>query len=417
MATYTRVWWDQGDGGLTRQDRRPCEYAAYRPDGIAGRPISLDGEVTAEVADAEQAIARFDAGATRLADTEALARLLLRAESVASSKIEGLEVGGSRLLRAAADAHPERSDLTALEVLRNIEAMRWAVGEASEHSADAIRGVHERLLRGTRLDDEAGRVREIQNWIGGSGFNPCSADFVPPPPDLVPELLEDLVAFLNEDSMPAVVQAALAHAQFETLHPFVDGNGRTGRALIHIVLRRRGLALRALPPISLILATRSADYVRLLNATRYDGPPDSEHASAALNEWIGFFAGACRRAVADAEAFEQELSDLIAKWEALVQPSRADSAVRALVVALPGVPVLTVPTAAATIGRSFEATNNAMQRLVEVGILRQISLGKRNRAFEAAEVIERFTALERRLASPSGDTQASRPARPVPYRR
>lgn len=420
MATYTRVWWDQGDGGLTRQDRRPCEYAAYQPDGIAGRLISLDGEVAAEVADAERAIARFDASATRLADTEALARLLLRAESVASSKIEGLEVGGSCLLRAAADAHPERSDLTALEVLRNIEAMRWAVGEASQQpaiSADAIRGVHERLLRGTRLDHEVGRVREIQNWIGGSNFNPCSADFVPPPPDLVPELLEDLVAFINEDAMPAVVQAALAHAQFETLHPFVDGNGRTGRALIHIVLRRRGLALRALPPISLILATRSDDYVRLLNATRYDGPPDGEQASAARNEWIGFFAGACRRAVSDAEAFEQELSDLITKWEALVQPARADSAVRALVAALPGVPVLTVPTAAATIGRSFEATNNAIQRLIEVGILRQISLGKRNRAFEAGEVIERFTALERRLASPAGDTRVDGPARRVPYRR
>jgi Fic family protein len=190
-----------------------------------------------------------------------------------------------------------------------------------------------------------------------------------------------------------------------------------GRVLIHIVLRRRELALRALPPISPILATRSDDYVRLLDARRYDGPPAGEQASAARNEWIGFFAGACRRAVSDAEAPEQELSDLIAKWEALVQPARADSAVRALVAALLGVPVLTVPTAAATIGRSFAATNNAIQRLVEVGILRQISIGKRNRAFEAGEVIERFTALERWLASPAGDTRIDKPARPVPYRR
>ena len=420
MAYYEQTWWDQAEGGLTRKDRRPCAFESYRPDGISGRPIRVDGEVAAEVSAAEQAIARFDASATGLADTEALARLLLRAESVASSKIEGLEVGGARLLRAAAHSHPERNDVTALEVLRNIDAMRWVIGEASEQpavSADTIRGVHERLLQGTRLDDEAGHLREVQNWIGGSDFNPCSADFVPPPPDLVPELLEDLVAFLNEDAMPAVVQAALAHAQFETIHPFVDGNGRTGRALIHIVLRRRGLALRALPPISLILATRSADYVRLLNATRYDGPPDSEHASAALNEWIGFFAGACRRAVADAEAFEQELSDLVDEWRTRVEPVRSDSAVRALLTVLPGVPVLTVSTAAALIDRSSVATNKAIQRLVEVGILRQISLGKRNRAFEAAEVIERFTALERRLASPAGDTRIDRPARPVPYRR
>jgi hypothetical protein len=95
----------------------------------------------------------------------------------------------------------------------------------------------------------------VQNWIGGSSFNPCSAAFVPPPPDHVAGLIEDLCAFANDDSLPAVAQAAIAHAQFETIHPFVDGNGRTGRALIHVILRRRGLASRILPPVSLVLAT------------------------------------------------------------------------------------------------------------------------------------------------------------------
>lgn len=419
MATYETRWWDQTDSGLTRKDRRPCEYRVYLPDPIAGRPITLDGEVAAEVADAEQALSRFDAAATRLASTETLARLLLRAESVASSKIEGLEVGGARLLRADANERPDRADVTALEVLQNVDAMRWVVDHAPMESAvDAatIQKIHERLLRGTRLDSEAGRLREVQNWIGGSDYNPCSADFVPPPPERVLALLDDLVRFVNEESLPAIVQAAIAHAQFETLHPFVDGNGRTGRALIHITLRRRGLSQRALPPVSLILATRAADYVRLLNATRYEGPADGEQAREALNEWIRFFAGACRRAVSDAEAFEDELIDLVAEWRERVAPTRTDSALHALIEVLPAMPVLTVTAASEAIDRSFRATNTAIERLVAAGILRQISLGRRNRAFEATEVIERFTALERRLASPAGDTRTSEPARPVPYR-
>lgn len=107
--------------------------------------------------------------------------------------------------------------------------------------------IHQRLLTGTRLEEYAGQLRTTQNWIGGSDYNPCSAAFIPPPHEHVESLLEDLCAFCNSDSLPAVAQAAIAHAQFETIHPFVDGNGRTGRALIHVVLRRRGLAPRVLP--------------------------------------------------------------------------------------------------------------------------------------------------------------------------
>ena len=130
---------------------------------------------------------------------------------------------------------------------------------------DVLLEVHRRLLAATHLSEHAGRVRTIQNWIGGSSYNPCNAAFVPPPPESVAPLLEDLCAFCNEDQLPAVAQAAIAHAQFETIHPFVDGNGRVGRALIHLVLRRRGLAPRALPPISLVLATRANDYIRRFN--------------------------------------------------------------------------------------------------------------------------------------------------------
>ena len=237
---------------------------------------------------------------------------------------------------------------------------------------------------------------------------------MPPPPETVASLLEDLFLFCNEDSLPALAQAAIAHAQFETIHPFVDGNGRTGRVLIHLVLRRRRLGLRVLPPVSLILATWSRDYIGGLTGTRYVGAPHSPEAQAGANRWIGLFASACRRAVEDAGRFELQVRALQSAWHERVGHTRRDSAVRLLIEALSGAPMLTATTAAKLIGRSFQAASKAIDRLVSAGILVQVNVGRRNRAFEAPELIEAFTALERRLASPTGDARVSEPARHVP---
>ncbi len=417
-----RRWHSSLDAGLSRRDRQGCEYEAYVPDPLAGRAFLLDGNVAADVADAERAMVTLDASAAALANTEALARLLLRAESVASSFIEGLVVGGRRLLRAeAASAAGETDiDVTADEVLGNIDAMTWAVdtlGTAESVTVDGLLRVHERLLGVTRLRQHAGQIRTVQNWIGGSSFNPCSAAFVPPPPDHVEELLDDLCVFLNDDSLPAVAQAAIAHAQFETIHPFVDGNGRTGRALIHVVLRRRAIAPNILPPVSLVLATWSRSYVEGLTATRYRGRADSAAAHEGINRWIGLFATACRRAVDHAAAFEEQVARIQKDWRAAVGTVRKGSAAELLIGALPGAPVLSVSSAADLIGRSFQATNEAMARLVAAGVVCQINLGRRNRAFEAPAIIDAFTALERQLASPSGDTRSAPPERAAPARR
>src|SRR6516165_4668502 len=174
-----RRWRSQVDSGLPRHDRASCDYEAYLPDPLIGRAIRFDGDVAADVADAEAAVTRFDALATALADTEALARLLLRAESVASSRIEGLEVGGRRLLRAeAAQALGDRAnDVTAVEVLGNIQAMSWAlhtVSSGDEITLEVLVEAHRRLLVGTRLEGIGGHIRQEQNWIGGSSYNPCS---------------------------------------------------------------------------------------------------------------------------------------------------------------------------------------------------------------------------------------------------
>lgn len=389
------------------------------PDRLAGRRISLDGGVAADVAEAETAIVQLSSEAAGLVDTEALARLLLRAESVASSRIEGLEIGPRRLLReeAARQLGEGAIDVTAAEVLANIDAMVFGVeriGSGDTITVELLLQIHERLLAGSRLARHGGRLRNVQNWIGGSDYNPCSASFVPPPPGLVPELVEDLVAFCNDDNLPAVAQAAIAHAQFETIHPFIDGNGRTGRALIHLILRRRGLATRVNPPVSLVLATWSRDYVAGLEATRYRGPATSSAAREGMNLWVGRFAGACRRAVEDSAAFEQRARSIEESWRGRLGRVRRGSAVDLLLRVLVGAPVLSVSSAAEMVGRSYVQTNEAVERLVEAGVLRQLTVGRRNRAFEAPDIIDAFTDLERQLASPGGDTRISGPARRVP---
>jgi Fic family protein len=383
----------------------------------------MDGETVADVTDAETAVARFGSASTGLANSEAMARLLLRAEAVASSRIEGLEVGGRRLLKAEAarslgrDAEP--SDVTALEVLNNIEAMRWAVDTLSGADSITVEGIlsiHRRLLAGTRNESSAGELRASQNWIGGSDYNPCSAAFVPPPEKLVPGLIDDLCAFCNTDALPTVAQAAIAHSQFETIHPFADGNGRTGRVLIHVIFRRRGLAATALPPVSLVLATWATDYVAGLTATRYRGRASSPAALEGMNRWIGLFAAATRRAVSDAEAYETRVAEVQRAWRDRLGKVRKNSAADLLVAALPAAPMVTVQSAATLVGRTAQAINEAIPRLVDARILKQTTVGKRNRAFEATDLIDAFTDLERQLASPDAETRTSPPTRRVPTR-
>ncbi|HEX4012885.1 MAG TPA: Fic family protein [Candidatus Cybelea sp.] len=420
-----RIWEGSGPAsGLSRRDRQGCRYEVYFPDHLHDREFIFDSKTAADISDAERATKDLDARTSALADTEALARLLLRAESVASSKIEGLVVGARRLLRAdAARAGGEDGgDVTASEVLGNIEAMTYAletVHTGSPITISVLLETHRRLFEGTPLsDDHGGRIRIRQNWIGGSSYNPCAAVYVPPPPEIVEDLLVDLCAFCNEDSLPPIAQAALAHAQFENIHPFADGNGRVGRALIPMVLRSRGFIQRVSPPVSLVLATHVQDYLSGLRGTAYDGPSDSEKATAAINRWLGIFASACARAATDAMQFEARIRAIQDDWRKRLGPVRSDAAALRLIDILPGAPVLTLASAHSMIDRSLRATIDAMKRLSDVGVVTPAHIGRqRKQIYEAREIIDLFTALERQLASPADDTQIEPPARPVPAKR
>jgi Fic family protein len=218
----------------------------------------------------------------------------------------------------------------------------------------------------------------------------------------VPALLEDLCEFLNSDMLPTVVQAAIAHAQFETIHPFADGNGRVGRALVHLVMRRRRLSQSIQPPVSLILAAHKGDYIAGLEGFRYEGTSESEKAYKGLNRWIATFASACTRAVKDAVGFEARCEEISRGWRATLGSVRSGSSVDLLLRALPGTPIISVKSAMALVGRSKPQVNEAVARLEKAGILKQVTVGRRNRTYEAPTIIDAFTDLERQLASPVG---------------
>jgi Fic family protein len=422
MATLSSHHWSPTFLGVSRRDREGCTYNAYLPDLLGGWQLNLPADLAADIADAEAAIHRLNDAGSDHVSLEGLARFLLRAESVASSRIEGLDAGPRRLLDAevALTQGGDAADRVAVEVLGNVAAMELAVNLGSSTRSVTLEDllhVHRTLMKTSVTPQIAGEIRTTQNWIGGSNYNPCSAVFVPPPPEAVATLLDDLLAYINNDHHSPLVQAAIAHAQFETIHPFADGNGRTGRALIHIILRRRGIAPQFVPPISLVLATWARDYVGGLTAFRHLGTPQSTERSAGAQVWVRTFASASHRACADAEEYSSSIARLAATWRSDLGRVRADSAVERLLGVLPGAPIVTVDSAAQLIGRSTMRTGEAITRLEQAGVLRQRNIGRqRYRIFEASGVVELFTALERAVASPTGDTAAAPPNRPVPRR-
>jgi Fic family protein len=370
--------------------RRACRYEAFIPVELAEFELSLDAVTAGVVSEAEAAIrALNDVARPALAP---LARLLLRTESIASSKVEGMQMGVRELARAEARAEVGgKASATAIEVLGNIDAMELAVADATAgrtFASKQITAIHRKLMASAPNARVAGRIRATQNWIGGNDFNPCGADFVPPPPKHIPPLMADLCRAINDDLLPPIVQAALVHAQFETIHPFADGNGRTGRALIHVVLRRRGVAPAYVPPISVSLAENRARYIAGLDDFRGDR----------VVKWVEHFAAAAARAAQLAAAYLEAVRALVEEWRDRLAASddapRADAAAWAVIDVLPAHPIITAPVAAAATGKSKPTVYQALDQLEGAGVLEPLSRSQRNRSWEAAGLLALLEGLE-----------------------
>jgi Fic family protein len=387
-------FWPTDRTAYVPKRQRGGVYDVFIPDRIAERDFSLDGSAVAAVVGAEEALARLNATPPRIATLGALARNLLRSESAASSRIEGVLISHKRLARAAYQQERNgRRDPRAAEVLGNVEAMERAIelgSRAESFTVTDIEDIHRTLLRFTEDADIAGVLRDKQNWIGGNDYNPIGASYVPPPHELVPELLADLCAFVERDDLAPVGQAAIAHAQFENIHPFADGNGRVGRALIYTVLRRRGEVANYIPPISLVLAAEPKAYIGGLGA----------YSLGNVSLWSGRFATATARAAHQAERLAQAIETRQEEWVERLRQPRRDSAARQLVSALPAQPVIDVQVGERLTGKSHVAVGKAFAQLEEAGILNRLNERKWGRAWECDELLDLVSEFEQDIATP-----------------
>ncbi|GAC1671924.1 MAG: Fic family protein [Candidatus Limnocylindrales bacterium] len=389
MGQFIERRWEGNAGAYGgRRARASFTYQAYVPDPVAPLDPPTTFEAAEAVAAAEQAVRELNAAGS-VTGLEAIGALLLRSEAIASSRIEGYELSQRNLARALIDPRAARG--TARTVAANVIAMEEAIalGEVDRPlTVDDIRAVHRTLMVGEPARVTPGEFRREQNWIGGRLDSPIDARFIPPPEDHVEDLMTDLVAFINRDDLPGVAQAAIAHAQFETIHPFVDGNGRVGRCLIHVVLRRRGIAPIFVPPVSVVLASRASAYAAGLVGYR----------ESRISEWCASFAGAC----APAARLSTELADAIAKLEAdwfeRAGRPRRDSAATKIIAALPAQPITSAATIRTAIGASHQRALDGLKALADAGVVRQITEGGYDRQYAADELFALLEEYEARIA-------------------
>jgi Fic family protein len=278
----------------------------------------------------------------------------------------------------------------AAEVLGNVEAMKRAIeigAAGSPLTVADIEDIHRTLLRFTEDTEIAGVVRTTQNWIGGNDYNPVSAAYVPPPPEHVRPLLEDLCTFVNRIDLAPIVQAGIVHAQFETIHPFADGNGRVGRAFVYTVLRGRGEIANYIPPVSLILATEPKSYVGGLTGYRLGG----------VSGWLAQLAEATTRAAIQAERLADRIERRQSAWLDQLGRPRRDAAVRQLVSVLPQQPVIDVATAQRLTGKSHVAVGRALQQLEHTGVLNRLNERKWGRVWECDELFALVDSFEKNV--------------------
>ncbi len=392
---------------LVRVDEYPGAHALIPPPTPS--LITLPG-IANEVARAHEALGVLKSLTLKLPNPHFVTRTLDRREAVRSSQMEGTSSDINDLFAYEATGSGEGLPPDVVVTLNYVKALDYGLEQVQLHggvaglTSDLIKGTHKQLMNGVKgFNGVPGAFREKQNWIGG--FNIYEAKLVPPPARHVQKCMDDLEMFLRnpapEDQqyvVPLVIRMAIAHAQFETIHPFVDGNGRTGRILMPLMLAAEGY-----PPVYLAgyLKTNQREYFdTLLNVQLQDKWTD----------WIKFFATGVTLAVQESMRTAEELIGILDNWQKLVANHgiRSDSAVNKLLEMLIGKPVVTANQVKDLLGVSFPAASNALAKLEEIGIVHQPDKQVRNRTFVAQAVIE---LLNR--ASPEIETSRTRPQKAI----
>lgn len=380
---YADNHWVVDSSAMISRTRRSAASGPYRssvPGRIADWEPTIPAELAADAEDATNALVRLDTyAATRLgADgvtVGSMGAVLLRTESSSSSQIENLTVGPRQLALAELG---QSSAANAQVVVANVRAMESAL-ELSDHiDTAAILQMHCVLMSGQPgWDDRVGRWRDSLVWVGTSSVSPRGASYIAPQADLVPSAMGDVAAFVARDDLPVLVQAAVAHAQFENVHPFEDGNGRTGRALIHALLRAKGLTTSVTAPVSAGLLTDIDRYVDALNRYR-DG--DAAPTVAMLADAVRF------AAVSGTRLIDELASQIDAARQRLVglRPQAAAWSVLPHLVSYPAINTTVLTT---RLGIGAQTAQNALAQLVAAGVLVERSGRRRDRVWEFPGVL------------------------------
>ncbi len=380
----TLQWKSRVAGGisLNRRARLNGPFQAAIPPAIAGRTIPLSSELIGIVVDATAELSRFDAEVGGV--PAPLSSILLRSESASSSRIENISSGA----RAIAEAEiGELASGDATEIVGNVHAMEAAVALADDLSSDTIIRMQRVLLEHTH-PELTGRYRQMQVWVGASASSPRGASFVPPAPERVPGAMDDLVTFARELQPLPLAQIAIAHAQFETIHPFPDGNGRTGRALAQSMLRRSGITRTTTVPISAGLLFERDGYFDALGAYR----------SGDVEPIVRVFSEAAYIATENGRVLASDLLDARRRWGEQMAGVRRDAAAHRVLDLALGQPALTAELVASTLGVSPQAAYTALATLVDREVLQPAKSQKRNQVWLAGAVIAALDAFAERMS-------------------
>nr|WP_308124203.1 Fic family protein [Mycolicibacterium xanthum] len=349
------------------------------PAAIADLHLDLPPSVLADAESAGREIARFDAELG--GEIAPFAAVLLRSESAASSQIENLTVSARAI--GEAELPGGKAKRNAQMIVANTTAMQAAVALSGIVDADAIRAMHRALM----VDDPhhtSGEFRTEPGWIGG-GSTPIGAAFVGPRHELIPAAIGDLIAFAQRADLPTLPQIAVGHAQFETIHPFTDGNGRTGRALVQAMLRNKGLTRQVTVPVSAgLLADTGAYFASLTSYRGGDVAPIVER-----------FSQATVLAISNGRQLVSELRDIRETWNDVIT-ARSDSAVWKVADLLTRRPVVNAALLAQELGIESTNAHRYLNPLTEVGILVEATNGPRNRVWLSPEVLAALDAFAER---------------------
>lgn len=375
---YEKRPWSVRDvyASRTQLRRHTGPYQAAVLSAIASREVVVSTGLLAEAEEAAAELSRFDAqvSAELGGDCELgpMSSILLRTESAASSQIENLTVGARQLALAELGEHANRN---AHIVAANVRAMEAALDLGRDVHSNALLSMHRALMGGSD-PEHAGRWRTEQVWIGGGNIGPHRADFIPPHHDRVVAAMDDLMKFVGRDDIPAIVHTALSHAQFETIHPFTDGNGRTGRALVHAMLGAGGLTRHVTVPISAGLLVNTAAYFDALGSYR----------AGDVEPIVRQFIDATFLAIGHGGVLVGQLRMVRAGYREQTN-ARSDSVVWRIIDSLVAQPIVTTAYLIRTFEVTGAAAHRAVDRLVAAGVLREVTRQARNRVWQADEVL------------------------------